>query len=216
LLGLMLIALAAVLTLSRGALLAVLAAGVLLLVSLSRVRRRTWVFALAGALGIVTIIYALWIGGDPLLARLPHAEEVGRLEQWRSSVPMLGTFPLLGVGLGAYKDIYFRFQPVALLPGRVYFPYANSDLLQFAIEMGPAGVAIALWAIWRVARDLVGAHLMGRGRCPVAAARPRRSDPFSVGVMLGGVAAGVAPGAQSAGDFSAPIPADGILRAARP
>src|SRR5215467_312780 len=189
LLGLMLIALAAVLTLSRGALLAVLAAGVLLLISLSRVRRRTWVLALAGALGIVTIIYALWIGGDPLLARLAHAEQVGRLEQWRSSVPMLGTFPLLGVGLGAYKDIYSRFQPVALLPGRVYFPYADSDLLQFAIEMGPAGVAIALWAIWRVTRDLVGAHLLGRGRCPVAAAaHPRRSDPFSVGIMLGGIA----------------------------
>ena len=215
LLGLMLIALAAVLTLSRGALLAVLAAGVLLLISLSRIRRRTWVFALAAALGIVTIIYALWIGGDPLLARLAHAEEVGRLEQWRSSVPMLGTFPLLGVGLGAYKDIYFRFQPVALLPGRVYFPYANSDLLQFAIEMGPAGVAIALWAIWRVARDLVGAHLLGRGRCPVAAAaHPRRSDPFSVGIMLGGLAAVVALGAHSAVDFSARIPADGILGAA--
>src|SRR5215470_7818408 len=215
LLGLMLIALAVVLTLSRGAFLAVLAAGVLLLVSLSRLRRRTWVLALAGALGIVTIIYALWIGGDPLLARLAHVEQVGRLEQWRSSFPMLGTFPLLGVGLGAYKDIYFRFQPVALLPGRVYFPYAHSDLLQFAIEMGPAGVAIALWAIWRVARDLVGAHLLGRGSCPMAAAgHPRRSDPFSVGIMLGGLAAVVALGAHSAVDFSARIPADGLLGAA--
>src|SRR5215472_7094991 len=209
LLGLMVIALAAVLTLSRGALLAVLAAGVLLLISLSRVRRHTWVFALAGALGIVTIIYALWISGDPLLARLAHSEQVGRLEQWRSSVP------LLGIGLGAYKEIYFRFQPVALLPGRVYFPYANNDLLQFAIEMGPAGIGIALWAIWRVARDLVGAHLLGRGRCPVAAAaHPRRSDPFSVGIMLGGLAAVVALGAHSAVDFSARIPADGILGAA--
>src|SRR5262245_2367628 len=215
LLGLMLIALAAVLTLSRGALLAVLAAGVLLLASLARARGRGWVLALAGALGVVTIVYALWIGADPLLPRLAPSKNVGRLEQWRSSIPMLATFPVLGVGLGAYKDIYFRFQPVALLPGRVYFPYAHSDLLQFAIETGPAGVAIALWALWRVLRDLVGAHLLGRGRCPVAeGAHARRSDPFSVGIMLGALAAVVALGGHSAVDFSARIPADGILGAA--
>src|SRR5262247_3594619 len=199
----------------RGGLLAVLAAGVLLLASLARVRSRGWVLLLAGALGVVTIVYALWIGADPLLPRLAPSKNVGRLEQWRSSIPMLATFPVLGVGLGAYKDIYFRFQPVALLPGRVYFPYAHSDLLQFAIETGPAGVAIALWALWRVLRDLVGAHLLGRGRCPVAeGAHARRSDPFSVGIMLGALAAVVALGGHSAVDFSARIPADGILGAA--
>jgi len=208
-------ALATVLTLSRGALLAVLAAGLMLLTALARVRGRRWVLGFSVVLGAVTLIFALWIGVEPLLARLAHSEHVGRLEQWRSSIPMLQSFPALGVGLGAYKDIYFRFQPALLLPGRVYLPYAHSDLLQLVIETGVVGGALVLWAAVRVARDLVGAHLLGRGRCPVtSAAHVRRSDPFSVGIMLGSLGAVVAICAHSAVDFSARIPADGVLAAA--
>ena len=213
--GLTLMALATVLTLSRGALLAVLAAGLMLLAGLARVRSRLWVLGLSAVLAAMTLTYALWIGVAPLLARLAHSEHVGRLEQWRSSLPMILSFPALGVGLGAYKDIYFRFQPALLLPGRVYFPYAHSDLLQLVVETGVAGAAVALWAAIRVVRDLVGAHLLGRGRCPVTTeARVRRSDPFSVGIMLGALGAVVAICAHSAVDFSARIPADGVLAAA--
>ena len=213
--GLTLMGLATVLTMSRGALLAVLAAGLMLLAALARVRGRPWVLALSAALGAVILTYALWIGVEPLLSRLAHSEHVGRLEQWRSSLPMLLSFPALGVGLGAYKDIYFRFQPALLLPGRVYFPYAHSDLLQLVIETGLVGAVLFLWAAGRVARDLVGAHLLGRGRCPVTSdVRVRRSDPFSVGIMLGSLGAVVAICAHSAVDFSARIPADGVLAAA--
>ena len=213
--GLTLIALAIVLTLSRGALLALLAAGLVLLTALARVRSRRWVLVIAAGLAGATFVYALWIGIEPLLARLSYSEHVGRLEQWRSSLPMLTSFPVLGVGLGAYKDIYFRFQPALLLPGRVYFPYAHSDLLQLVIETGPPGGALALWATWRLGRDLVGAHVLGRGRCPVTSeVRTRRTDPFSVGTLLGALAAVVALLAHSAVDFSARIPADGVLAAA--
>jgi len=197
--GVALMTLAAVLTLSRGALLAGLAAGLLLLLGLGRVRGARWSLSLAAALGAMILGYLLWIGIDPLLARFGTADHMERWVQWWSSVPMLASFPMLGVGLGAYKDIYFRFQPAALLPGRVYFPYAHSDLLQLAIETGPAGVALFFWAVWRVGRDLVGAHLLGRGRCPVGPAGSassagtdgpaRRSEPFSVGIMLGALAA---------------------------
>src|SRR5262245_7236012 len=213
--GLVLMALATVLTLSRGALLSVLAAVLILLIGLARVRSRRWVLGLSAVLGAMTLAFALWIGVEPLLARLAHSEHVGRLEQWRSSLPMIRSFPALGVGLGAYKDIYFHFQPGLLLPGRVYFPYAHSDLLQLVIETGVVGAALALWAAVRVVRDLVGAHLLGRGRCPVAAhAQVRRSDPFSVGIMLGSLGAVAAICAHSAVDFSARIPADGVLAAA--
>jgi tetratricopeptide (TPR) repeat protein len=208
-------ALAAILTLSRGALLAALGAGLLLLRGLTRVRGLRWSLVLTAALSAVTLGYALWIGIEPLLARFGTSDQLSRWAQWRSSLPMLASFPVLGVGLGTYKDVYFRFQPAALLPGRVYFPYAHSDLLQLAIETGPAGAALFLWAVWRVGRDLVGAHLFGRGRCPVTTdARVRRSDPWSVGIMLGALGAVAALLAQSAVDFSARIPADGVLGAA--
>ncbi|HEV2053534.1 MAG TPA: O-antigen ligase family protein, partial [Methylomirabilota bacterium] len=213
--GVAVMALAAVLTLSRGALLAALVAGLLLLRGLTRVRGLRWSLVLTAALSAVTLGYALWIGIEPLLARFGTSDHLSRWAQWRSSLPMLVSFPVLGVGLGAYKDVYFRFQPPALLPGRVYFPYAHSDLLQLAIETGPAGAALFLWAGWRVARDLVGAHLFGRGRCPVTRDdRTQRSDPFSVGILLGSLGAVAALLAHSAVDFSARIPADGVLGAA--
>src|SRR5207302_1149605 len=85
------------------------------------------------------------------------------------------------------------------------------------IETGPLGAALALWAAGRVARDLVGAHLLGRGRCPVGRdTDARRSDPFSVGIAIGALGAVVALLVHSAVDFPARIPADGILAARAP
>lgn len=213
--GVAVMSLAAIFTLSRGAFLAALVAGLLLLFGLARVRGIRWSLSLSAALGAATLAYLLWIGIDPLLARFGTPDRLGRLAQWRSSLPILTSFPVLGVGLGAYKDVYFRFQPADLLPGRVYFPYAHNDLLQLALETGPAGIALFLWAVWRVGRDLVGAHLLGRGGCPVGPdGSVRRSDPFSVGIMLGALGAVAALLAHSAVDFSARIPADGVLGAA--
>jgi len=47
----------------------------------------------------------------------------------------------LGVGLGAYREIYFRYQPLAYAPHEVYYPYAHNDVLQFVIETGVLGAA---------------------------------------------------------------------------
>ncbi len=216
--GVAIMSLATILTLSRGALLAAFGAGLLLLFGLARVRSVRWSLTVSATLAVAILGYLLWIGVDPLLSRVGAPDRFGRSAQWLSSLPMLTAFPVLGVGLGAYKDIYFRFQPAVLLPGQVYFPYAHSDLLQLAIETGPAGVALFLWAVWRVGRDLVGSHLLGRGRCPVGPvgsdAPARRRDPFSVGILLGSLAAVAALLAHSAVDFSARIPADGVLAAA--
>jgi tetratricopeptide (TPR) repeat protein len=213
--GVGLMALAVLLTLSRGALVSLAVTGALGLLAVGRLGGLRWSLALAGALGVVVLGYGLWIGIGPLISRLGSPDPLGRWLQWRASLPMLAAFPLLGVGLGAYKEIYFRFQPLALGAGSMYFPYAHSDLLQFVIETGPLGAALFLWAALRVARDLVGAHLLGRGRCPVTpGGGQRRSDPFSVGVTLGGLGAVIAALVHSAVDFPARIPADGILAAA--
>src|SRR5262249_32377627 len=139
-----------------------------------------------------------------------------RVEQYRASLPMLRDFPLLGVGLGAYKDIYPRYQPLAHDPAGVYYPYAHSDVLQFAIETGVIGVVILVFAAWRAWGDLVGAHCFGRGACPVGGGegtRARRSDPWGMPIAfgaLGGVAALVV---HSCVDSSLRIPANGFLAA---
>jgi tetratricopeptide (TPR) repeat protein len=212
-------ALALVFTLSRGGLLSLLFALFVLLGLLRGIGRIRWSLAVVGALLAVTLAYGTWIGLAPLLERL-GAAGVGFEDRWvqyRSTVPMLRDFPLLGVGLGAYKDIYYRYQPIVHNPGKVYYPYAHNDLLQFAVETGLAGTMLLLFAMWRVARDLIGAHVLGRGRCPVGGGEgegARRNDPFSLGVALGALGGVVALVAHSGAEFAARIPANGFLGAA--
>lgn len=210
--------LAVVFTLSRGAIVALLA-GLLVLVWLLRAGHRVrssllMVSAVAGA----ALAYSAWIGLAPLLAHV-GTSSIGlaqRLTQYRASLPMIADFPLLGVGLGAYRAIYTRYQPLAHQPAAVYYPYAHSDLLQFVIETGVVGLGVLAWAAWRVGRDLIGAHGFGHGACPVGEARgaaARRSDPYNVPVAMGAVAGIVSVIVHAGVDFPLRIPANGFLAA---
>jgi tetratricopeptide (TPR) repeat protein len=209
-------AVALIFTLSRGALMSALVAGLVLLGLLRALHRIRRTLALVGTLLIVTFGYGAWIGFEPLLARVQHGDYAGRWVQTLSSLPMLKTFPLFGVGLGTYQDIYLRYQPAALDPGHVYYTYAHNDLLQLCLELGLVGGVLLLMLGWRVGRDLVGAHLLGRAPCPVGggeAEGARRNDPFSVGLAVGALGAVIGLLAHSLLDFSARIPANGLLAA---
>jgi tetratricopeptide (TPR) repeat protein len=209
--------LALLFTLSRGGVVSLLFALVALLsVEGTRGRARRSL-VLVGVLLALTIGYGAWIGLGPLLDRLRSDEYGGRFAQLLSTLAMLRAFPLVGVGLGAYRDIYPRYQPPELLPGKVYLPFAHNDLLQLAVEMGLVGTSICAFAAWRVGADLVAAHLLGRGRCPVGGGEEegaRRSEAGSVGIGLGAASAVLALVAHSAFDFGARIPANGVLAAA--
>jgi tetratricopeptide (TPR) repeat protein len=208
---------ALVFTLSRGAIVSfLLTLLVLLLVlhSLGQVRRS---LLMLGALLVAVLGYGIWIGLEPLLTRVQQAGTAARVIQGLTTLPMLGTFPLFGVGLGAYGDIYPRYQPAALEPGKASYPYAHDDLLQLAVELGAVGTALALWMGWRIGRDLLGAHLLGRAACPVGGGEhegAQRRDPFSVGLGVGALGSVLALLLHSVFDFSARIPANGILAAA--
>src|SRR5262249_16643934 len=158
--GLGVMGLALVFTLSRGGVVSMAVALVALLI-LQGVRRRARAsLVVVGSLLALTVGYGAWIGFSPLLERFPSQDSGGRLVQLGSTVRMPGAFPLLSVGLGAYRDVYFRYQPLELAPGKVYFPFAHNDLVQLAVELGLVGAALCLFAAWRVGADLVGAHLL--------------------------------------------------------
>ncbi len=209
-------AVALIFTLSRGAVVSALVAVLLLLAllrALSRIRRS---LALVGALLVATAGYAAWIGFQPFLERVWHADYSGRWVQTLSSLPMLRSFPLLGIGLGTYQDIFVRYQPAVLDPGRVYYTYAHNDLLQLVLELGVVGATLLLFLFWRTAQDLLGAHLLGRAMCPVGggeAEGARRNDPFSVGLGVGALGGVIALLVHSLVDFGARIAANGILAA---
>jgi putative inorganic carbon (HCO3(-)) transporter len=209
-------AVALIFTLSRGAVVSALVAVLLLLAllrALGRIRRS---LALVGALLVATLGYATWIGFEPFLHRVWHADYTGRWIQTLSSLPILQSFPLLGVGLGTYQDIYLRYQPAALDPGHVYYTHAHNDLLQLGLELGIVGTVLALALFWMTIRDLLGAHLLGRASCPVGggeAEGARRNDPFSVGLGVGALGGVLALLVHSVFDFGARIAANGVLAA---
>src|SRR5207244_7059784 len=164
-----------------------------------------------------TLGYAAWIGLEPLVARVTGGEYINRLAQWTATIPMLPAFPAFGVGLGAYKDIFFRYQPAALGPGKIYFPYAHNDLLQLVVELGLVGGVLVLFAMWRAGRDLAVAHLLRAGQCPASGARgepARPTHPYRIGIASGALAGALALVFHSTFDFSARLPAVGILGAA--
>jgi tetratricopeptide (TPR) repeat protein len=218
LLGVMVMGLALVFTLSRGALVDVVAALVALIVMLGAVGRARRSLVLTGLLLLAIVAYGGWIGFGPVLARLSTTAEgtAARFQQYLASLPMLAEFPVLGVGLGRYVDVYMRHQPLAHQPARIFYPYAHNDVLQLAIELGVVGSILCLFVAWRIGGDLVGAHLLGRGRCPVdggEGAEARRNDPYSLGVGVGALAGLAGLLAHSMLDFAARIPAVGFLAA---
>jgi len=210
-------ALALLFTLSRGAALALVVTVIAMLVVLGRRHDVRWPLVLLGALLLVTLGYGLWIGLDPFLQRLAAVHDYrARWLQVVTSIPMLRDFPLFGVGLGAYKEIYPHYQTEALRPGHVAYPYAHNDLLQLVIELGLVGTVLVVAIIWALGADLFRAHLWGHGRCPLSGASgtaAQRHDPRSVGIGLGAVAAVACLLVHSTLDFSARIPANGILAA---
>ncbi|MFQ5946935.1 MAG: O-antigen ligase family protein, partial [Anaerolineae bacterium] len=215
--GVGVMALALVFTLSRGGVLSLLLTLAVLLVFLGALGQMRWSLVLVGALLAVTLGYGTWIGLEPLLERVQHGEYANRWIQSLTTLPMLPAFPLLGVGLGAYRHIYFHYQPPELDAGKVYYAYATNDLLQLVVELGLLGGVLCLFAAWRVGRDLLGAHFLGRGRCPVGGGEDegaQRSDPFSVGIALGALGGVLALVFHSGVDFGARVPANGILAAA--
>jgi tetratricopeptide (TPR) repeat protein/O-antigen ligase len=217
--GVLVMVIALIFTLSRGGLVNLVAALLTLLGLLYAVRRARASLVATGVLLIAVVAYGGWIGFGPLMTRLSLASEntAHRLTQYAASLPLLREFPVLGVGLGGYREVYVRHQPVAHQPALVAYPYAHNDLLQLAIELGPLGVALCLFLGWRIASDLVGAHVLGRGACPVDGGEgpeAARSDRYSLGVAIGALAGVTGLVVHSGIDFSARIPAVGILAAA--
>jgi tetratricopeptide (TPR) repeat protein len=219
LVGVLAMALALVFTLSRGGVLAFGAGLFAFLVLLSATGRARGSLTLTAVLLVGVGVYGGWIGFSPLLDRFARSGGgMGdRVVQYLASLPMLRDFPVLGVGLGAYRDAYFRYQPLAHQPHDTFYPYAHSDLLQLGLELGVVGIAVCLFLSWRVIADLVGAHLLSRGACPVdggAGEEARRNDRYSVGIAIGALAGTGALVTHSALDFSARIAANGFLVAA--
>ena len=199
--ALALIAAALCLSLSRGALLSLLAGLTLwaLLRRSSTPGPGAWL-SWAGALAMLTAA-GLWVGVDPLLDRLT-AEQIGsefssggRLGLWRATWDMAKAFPWWGIGFAAYPVVFSRYQTADL---NGHFLQAHNDLLHLLAEVGWVGVALVVGVLACLGSDIVNCWR-------------RRRDPFVRHMIPAGLSALAAMALHALVDFNFHIPANALL-----
>jgi O-antigen ligase/Flp pilus assembly protein TadD len=157
------------LSLSRGAWIGS-ALGVLLLMRLLPSELRPSFFVLrrgtvARFLGVITAGLALFAvlligpsGREQVDVRLEQTvspEETSlrsRLVLWQDSLKMIADFPLFGVGLGAWPEVFPRYQRPPWSP--VFAREAHNDYVQRCVELGVVGSGLLAWLLVAVGRQL--------------------------------------------------------------
>ncbi|MEW5979415.1 MAG: O-antigen ligase family protein [Acidobacteriota bacterium] len=145
---------ALVLSGSRGGMAASLASLVFLTAMLVRGQspplrlRRFW-----ASVVILTVAVGILLG-EAILERFSYTirDAPQRLSLWKDSLKIVRDYPLLGTGLGTYREaiVPYRtardYMPVAglLQPGR--WEYAHNDYLQLVVECGLLGALLLFWA----------------------------------------------------------------------
>ena len=199
--GAVLVAVALVLTASRGGLLGVLAGLAVILGLMLHGRQNRWVpLALLASIGVFAG-YATWFGLDLVMERLHLVarEPFGdvRWAVWHGTLAAFREAPLRGVGLGAFQDVFRPYQPESVGHWKLV-DYAHNDYLQLLVETGVVGALVLVWAIVSLILFVV----------------PRwagRRDPAVRGLTLGALGALTAVAVHSATDFGLHLPANGVL-----
>ncbi len=123
----------------------------------------------------------LWMGGDPLAARVEEARTqlssdttdrsgVSRSEIWRASRAMFFANPILGVGMGAYWATIPRFHNAS---GSMTPQQAHNDYLEVLASGGVVGFAILAWfavAVFRRTKENLRSANHFRGAAAFGAA----------------------------------------------
>jgi O-antigen ligase len=136
---------------SRGGMVAFCAQMVVLTVLLVRSKHGSWRKPLMlGAFLVLVIGFLVWVGGNEVTRRLVsiHSEartEISgglRLTIDRDCLRMISKRPFLGWGLGSFPIAYPQFRSFYTT---FFVNQAHNDYLQMVVEMGIAGLAVAIW-----------------------------------------------------------------------
>jgi O-antigen ligase len=196
----LLIGLAVLLSASRGGILS-LGVTMLFMAGLFLFKKRYSIYTgLALLLCMATLAYGVHVGIDPTIEKFenPHNRD-GRFHVLRTIIPMIGDYPVLGVGLGNFRYVYPRYIDDY---DRVRSSgYAHNDWIENGTETGLLGLSLIL---------------LGFGTYIVRLMRIwyRRRDFHALGIGAGIVAGLLSIGMHSFVDFNMHIPANPLTLAA--
>jgi Tfp pilus assembly protein PilF len=158
----------------------------------------------AALAGCLLFLLALVVAGAPagqIGARLTetanHDESVlDRIAVWRDSLGIVRDFPLVGVGLGGWPEIFSRYDSEPWDP--IYFwRETHNDFLQLLEETGIIGFLLAGWIL------LSQANALRRARAIVSARR--------LPLVAAAIAAAASFAAHELLDFNFQVPANALL-----
>jgi tetratricopeptide (TPR) repeat protein len=159
-----------------------------------------WIFAAVTTLAFVALFF---IGPDARIDTAVRVNETlsggsdlfSRLGAWRAGLRIVRDFPLIGVGLGGWPEIFARYQsaPWSML----YFYQAHNDYVQLIAEAGLIGAVAAAWLASRAISILAAGY--------------RKTDRESAPVFAGAIGGLIALGVVEFFDFDLRIPAIGVF-----
>ncbi len=166
-------------------------------------KRKLAVFFFALGLSLLLLVSLFLIGpegGKQVGARLEETitQDVGlmvRTPIWLASLQMFRHFPIFGVGLGAWPDLFPRYKSPPWTP--YFYREAHNDYVELLAETGILGFGLLAFFFWRCGKML----LSGAGRFP--------AKYFSVYAAL--LSALVTMAVHELFDFSLQIPANAFL-----
>ncbi len=186
---------------SRGGLLGAVAGLGVQVLALAVARRRRTAFAGLGVLGAgLAVVAAVGLReglGRALETSWEDVAQGARIQEYAGLLDLWRRFPVLGTGLGSFRDAFPQVQPLHL-EGSWW--HAHSDLLEILVTTGLVGVAVLVAGLWPVPIRLFRV-LAGRGRSENRAAAL---------AVLGALASVVV---HEAVDFGLAMPGNAILLA---
>jgi tetratricopeptide (TPR) repeat protein len=123
-----------------------------------RSRRRSLVILTAGAAGLLSSAIVLAGNSNRTLAdsrlRAPFGDEsvAARFIPSLDTVQMISDFPILGIGLGAWPDLYRRYTRPPWSP--VFMNAAHDEYVQFLAETGAIGFLLAATIVLVIGREI--------------------------------------------------------------
>jgi len=154
---------------SRGGMLALLAALVAMVVG-SVAGGRSWVgrTVRVGLAAVLIVLAGAWIGGDVLYGTVERlADELGRPTEsprlwiWANAMSLWLGAPVLGTGVGTFG---VAFAGVRTIEAPVVYTHAESDWVQLLTDTGVLGLALALATVVSVALMLLHRLRQAQGR----------------------------------------------------
>jgi O-antigen ligase len=151
------------------------------------------IFALIG----IILAYSLYVGVDVMIDTFAQQGlKNSRLDYTLSALPMLMDYPVLGTGMGTFKEAYLQYA-VPYRSGKTILYYLHNDWLQVGVEVGFLGLlTVAAGYVWFMAKSI--------------RAWFGRRNHFSIGIGGGAIAALLAVGIHAIGEFGLRMPANAL------